>query len=96
MPCRLLVAIATALMPPLCTAGYGLATMQPRFIFGAFYLFCINIHLPFSDTQVVKVSWICGIIGYRFLLSALAFRRMSSTVWRSCFLGITWKPTRFM
>ena len=54
MLCRLLVAIATALMPPLCTAGYGLATMQPRFIFGAFYLFCINIHLPFSDTQVVK------------------------------------------
>lgn len=36
------VAIATALMPPLCTAGYGLATLQLRFIFGAFYLFVIN------------------------------------------------------
>ncbi len=36
------VAIATALMPPLCTAGYGIATLQPRFIFGAFYLFLIN------------------------------------------------------
>lgn len=36
------VAIATALMPPLCTAGYGLATMQPTFLFGAFYLFLIN------------------------------------------------------
>lgn len=36
------VAIATALMPPLCTAGYGLATAQWNFFFGAFYLFIIN------------------------------------------------------
>ncbi|HNY02328.1 MAG TPA: DUF389 domain-containing protein [Bacteroidales bacterium] len=36
------VAIATALMPPLCTAGYGLATAQFDFFFGAFYLFTIN------------------------------------------------------
>lgn len=36
------VAIATALMPPLCTAGYGLATGQLYFFFGAFYLFTIN------------------------------------------------------
>lgn len=36
------VAIATALMPPLCTAGYGLATMQWQFLYGAFYLFVIN------------------------------------------------------
>jgi len=36
------VAIATALMPPLCTAGYGLATAQFYFFFGALYLFSIN------------------------------------------------------
>ncbi len=36
------VAIATALMPPLCTAGYGLATAQFSFFFGAGYLFLIN------------------------------------------------------
>jgi uncharacterized membrane protein len=36
------VAIATVLMPPLCTAGYGLATGQFSFFFGAFYLFFIN------------------------------------------------------
>jgi uncharacterized hydrophobic protein (TIGR00271 family) len=36
------VAIATALMPPLCTAGYGLATWQWEFFLGAFYLFLIN------------------------------------------------------
>ncbi len=36
------VAIATALMPPLCTAGYGIGTGQMNFFFGAFYLFFIN------------------------------------------------------
>ncbi len=36
------VAIATALMPPLCTAGYGLATGHFTFFFGALYLFTIN------------------------------------------------------
>ena len=36
------VAIATALMPPLCTAGYGLATGKLEYFFGAFYLFFIN------------------------------------------------------
>jgi uncharacterized hydrophobic protein (TIGR00271 family) len=36
------VAIATALMPPLCTAGYGLATGQFYYFFGAIYLFTIN------------------------------------------------------
>ena len=36
------VAIATALMPPLCTAGYGLATLQFSYFFGALYLFLIN------------------------------------------------------
>jgi uncharacterized hydrophobic protein (TIGR00271 family) len=36
------VAIATALMPPLCTSGYGLATGEWRYFFGAFYLFTIN------------------------------------------------------
>ncbi len=36
------VAIATALMPPLCTAGYGLASAQWSYFFGAFYLFFIN------------------------------------------------------
>ncbi|CAI9685746.1 MULTISPECIES: DUF389 domain-containing protein [Bacteroidota] len=36
------VAIATALMPPLCTAGYGLATFNFSYFFGAFYLYTIN------------------------------------------------------
>ncbi len=36
------VAIATALMPPLCTAGYGIATGNGYYFLGAFYLFFIN------------------------------------------------------
>lgn len=36
------VAIATALMPPLCTAGYGLAIGNFKFFFGALYLYTIN------------------------------------------------------
>ncbi|WP_129021915.1 DUF389 domain-containing protein [Edaphocola flava] len=36
------VAIATALMPPLCTAGYGIATFNLSFFAGAFYLYTIN------------------------------------------------------
>ena len=36
------VAIATALMPPLCTAGFGLASGNFTWFLGAIYLFCIN------------------------------------------------------
>ena len=36
------VAIATALMPPLCTVGYGISHGSWRFTLGAFYLFFIN------------------------------------------------------
>ena len=36
------VAIATALMPPLCTAGYGLACREFSYFLGALYLFVIN------------------------------------------------------
>ena len=36
------VAIATALMPPLCTVGYGLSILNWHYILGALYLFLIN------------------------------------------------------
>lgn len=36
------VAIATALMPPLCTVGYGIANLNATYTFGALYLFLIN------------------------------------------------------
>lgn len=50
------VAIATALMPPLCTTGYGIATGQSRFILGAFYLFSINtLFIMLSAALVTKL-----------------------------------------
>ena len=49
------VAIATALMPPLCTAGYGLATAQYSFFVGALYLFFINsVFISLSTFIAVK------------------------------------------
>ncbi len=50
------VAIATALMPPLCTAGYGIATGNLAFFGGAFYLFSINsVFIAFSTLIFVKL-----------------------------------------
>ncbi|MBD5332699.1 MAG: TIGR00341 family protein [Bacteroides sp.] len=50
------VAIATALMPPLCTAGYGLATWQLNYFVGAFYLFLINsIYIALATFIGVKL-----------------------------------------
>lgn len=49
------VAIATALMPPLCTAGYGLATGNFGSFLGALYLFCINcLFITMSTYFLVK------------------------------------------
>jgi uncharacterized hydrophobic protein (TIGR00271 family) len=50
------VAIATALMPPLCTAGYGLATGQASFFFGAFFLFTINsVFIALATLGITRV-----------------------------------------
>jgi uncharacterized hydrophobic protein (TIGR00271 family) len=49
------VAIATALMPPLCTAGYGLATWNLSYFFGAMFLFTINtIFIALATFVIVK------------------------------------------
>ena len=50
------VAIATALMPPLCTAGYGLAKGNFTYFFGAMYLFIINtIFIALATFLVLKL-----------------------------------------
>lgn len=49
------VAIATALMPPLCTAGFGLATANLKYFLGAMYLYGINcIFICISTFLIVK------------------------------------------
>lgn len=50
------VAIATALMPPLCTAGFGLASGNLYYFFGAFYLFFINsVFISLATYLVVRL-----------------------------------------
>lgn len=57
------VAIATSLMPPLCTAGYGLATLQMKFFLGALYLFFTNmIFILFATWIGVKM------LGYKKMI----------------------------
>jgi len=51
------VAIATALMPPLCTAGYGLAHLNWSFFAGALYLFIIN-SVFISIAALSTVRWL--------------------------------------
>ena len=49
------VAIATALMPPLCTAGYGLAIGNYRFFFGSLFLYSINcVFICIATFSIVK------------------------------------------
>lgn len=51
------VAIATALMPPLCTAGYGLAHLNWTYFAGALYLFLIN-SVFISIAALATVRWL--------------------------------------
>ena len=49
------VAIATALMPPLCTAGFGIATANWSFFLGASYLYCINcVFIGIATFLIIK------------------------------------------
>jgi uncharacterized hydrophobic protein (TIGR00271 family) len=48
-------AIATALMPPLCTVGYGLANLRADFILGAGYLFTINAFFISIATLIITM-----------------------------------------
>ena len=67
------VAIATALMPPLCTAGYGLSCLNAHFFFGAMYLFIINtVFITLATYLMVKYLRFKTVSG---LDPALASRR---------------------
>ncbi len=84
------VAIATALMPPLCTAGYGLATMQINFFLGAIYLFTINA--VFIGISAVAMSQIL-----KFPLRTIVEEKHRKRVnrWISLVIIITIVPSIF-
>lgn len=72
------VAIATALMPPLCTVGYGLATLQMHYFIGALYLFFINsVFIATATTLGVRL------MNYRYkdFSNPLRARRVRNTVY---------------
>lgn len=50
------VAIATALMPPLCTAGYGIANGNITYFLGALYLFIINTYFICLTSTIVLIA----------------------------------------
>ena len=54
------VAIATALMPPLCTMGYGISHLNWQYTAGAFYLFMIN-----SVFIALATYFIVSLLNYR-------------------------------
>ncbi len=82
------VAIATALMPPLCTAGYGLATSQFNFFFGAFYLFTIN-------TVFIAISSVLVSQFFKFPISNVIeeSRKKSVNRWITIIITITLLPS---
>ena len=73
------VAIATALMPPLCTAGYGLATGQYYFFFGAIYLYLINtVYIAVSTFLVVKIL---NFPSFNFIKDKVLEKRSQYIMW---------------
>ncbi|GAA3931988.1 DUF389 domain-containing protein [Hymenobacter algoricola] len=72
------VAIATALMPPLCTAGYGLATAHWSYLFGALYLFFINS--VFISLATFLVARILPLPHHTFVSRQRA-RRVQLAIW---------------
>jgi uncharacterized hydrophobic protein (TIGR00271 family) len=69
------VAIATALMPPLCTIGYGIAILNPTYIFGAFYLFLIN-----SFFIAIATFFVVKLLGFEIVAADEVHRRRNRFV----------------
>lgn len=88
------VAIATALMPPLCTAGYGLATGNLGYFAGALYLFMINsVFIALSSmivSQVLKLPKKSHLLTREIKNKNIAIGAVVAiTVLPSFYLGIT-------
>lgn len=73
------VAIATALMPPLCTAGFGLATGNLYYFLGAFYLYFIN-------TVFISLATFVGVVALHFHQKEFTDNARKRTVRRYIFL----------
>lgn len=86
------VAIATALMPPLCTVGYGLATGQIDYILGALYLFILNCSfIALSATLFVRF-----VVNFPLHAFVDAKRERKVKIYLSTFLTILIIPSFIM
>ena len=75
------VAIATALMPPLCTAGYGLSCLKMQYFFGAMYLFIINaVFITLATYVMVKYLRFKTVTGISPALAQRRARLMSAII----------------
>ncbi len=85
------VAIATALMPPLCTAGYGLATLRMHYFFGALYLFFIN-------SVFIAVATYAGVKLMRYKLKTFSDVKRARRVRRTVYIisGLTMLPAIYL
>lgn len=79
------VAIATALMPPLCTAGYGIAIGSLHFFLGAMYLFLINIYFICLMTVI---GLLLLKVPQRVKLAPEIMKRVKKKVFRSTLIFI--------
>lgn len=84
------VAIATALMPPLCTAGYGLANANWSFFLGAFYLLAINTVFIGSATLITV-----RLLGYPIGELTAETQRKSANRWVSFIVIVTTIPALY-
>ena len=87
------VAIATSLMPPLCTVGYGLATMQMQFFLGALYLFFTNmIFILFATWIGVKVMGFKNVVYQNpkraHRVQMIVYTVVAATIGVSCWLTV--------
>ncbi|MDP1800729.1 MAG: DUF389 domain-containing protein [Bacteroidota bacterium] len=79
------VAIATALMPPLCTAGYGLASGNFAYFAGAFYLFIINsVFISLSTFLIVRFLKFKPVKA----VDEVASKKIRQTIWLIAILTI--------
>jgi len=72
------VAVATACIPPLCTAGYGLATLQWEYLAGGLYFYLINCFFIGLGTWILSI-----VMGYRKAFSEKQHHNKKATFWLS-------------
>ena len=87
------VAIATSLMPPLCTVGYGLATLQMQFFLGALYLFFTNmIFILFATWIGVKLMGFKNVVYQNqqraHRVQMIVYTVVAATIGVSCWLTV--------